>query len=160
MEEKIVGKDFPWEKQREMLIERVSMKLPQLYQNLVATYGPEKGRKVYDDIFEVNFVKRSKVFFGKDIGDIMMAEVDIFPAMGWKIWIDKKDEADGPAWYEHLELCPHWESTKKHKLPDPCDLVCNMDCKMGQKYKVGNWERLKHMPSGDSECLFRITRAK
>jgi len=27
---------------------------------------------------------------------------------------------------------------------------------MGEKYKVGKWERLKHMPSGDEECCFKI----
>ena len=74
--EKVVGKEFPLEKQRDML-EEMSHKLPLLYQNLVAAYGEEKGRAVYDDIFEVGFKKRSKMFEGKDIGNIMMYEIDM-----------------------------------------------------------------------------------
>jgi hypothetical protein len=90
--EKVVGKEFPLEKQRDMLEEMNALKLPLLYQNLVAAYGEEKGRAVYDDIFEVGFKKRSKMFEGKDIGNIMMYEIDMFPATGWKIWIEKTEE--------------------------------------------------------------------
>jgi len=44
--EKVVGKEFPLEKQRDMLEEMVALKLPLLYQNLVAAYGEDKGRAV------------------------------------------------------------------------------------------------------------------
>ena len=155
---KVVGKEIPWEKQREMLIERCALKLPQLYQSLVAAYGEAKGTRIYDELFEENFKKRAKMFEGKDIGDIMMAEIDTFPANGWKIWIERKDEAGEATWYEHLEKCPHLDATRKYKLPDPCKLICDKDCEMGEKYKVGKWQRLKHMPSGDSECCCKITR--
>lgn len=157
---KYVGKEMPWEKQKEFLIERTALKLPLLYQSLVDTYGEEKGKETYDEIFEVNFKKRSKQFVGKDVGDIMAAEIDMFPAMGWKIWIEKLEEDGEPVWYEHLEKCPHFDATRKFKMPDPCPLICNMDCTMGEKYKVAKWQRIKHMPSGDSECCFKITRFK
>ena len=157
---KFTGKEMPWEKQREMLIERCALKLPLLYSSLVGVYGEEKGRNVYGDLFEENFKKRTKQFEGKDIGDIMMAEIDVFPASGWKIWIEKQEEAGEPVWFEHLEKCPHLDATRKYKMPDPCEIVCDLDCQMGGKYKVAHWERLKHMPSGDSECCFRITRCK
>ncbi len=156
--EKQTGKEIPWEKQRDMLIEMTALKLPLLYQSLVNVYGEEKGKKIYEDLFEENFKKRAAQFEGKDIGDIMMAEIDMFPATGWKIWVEKKDEEGRPAWYEHLEKCPHLEATRKYKLPDPCPLICDMDCVMGEKYKVAVWERIKHMPAGDSECCFKITR--
>jgi hypothetical protein len=35
-----------------------------------------------------------------------------------------------------------------------------MDVKMATKHKLGSWKRLKHMPSGDSECMFEIKRYK
>ena len=153
-------KDMPWEKQRDMLIESVALKLPLLHQNLIATYGDKKGREIYDDLYETNFKRRSKQFEGKDVGDIMMAEVNLFPAMGWELWIEKKEENKEPVWYEHLSKCPHLDATRKHKLPLPCEIVCDMDVSMAHKYKIGRWERLKHMPSGDSECCFKIKRFK
>ena len=155
--EKVVGKEIPWEQQRDMLIDMVSLKLPLLYQSLVKVYGEEKGKQIYDDLFEENFKKRSAQFAGKELGDIMMKEIDMFPAMGWKIWVEKEDAEGKPAWFEHLEKCPHLDATRKYKLPDPCALICDMDCVMGGKYKIAKWERLKHMPSGDSECCFKIT---
>jgi hypothetical protein len=156
--ERVNGKEMPWEAQRDLLIEMTALKLPLLYQTLEKAYGAEKGREIYDTLFEENFKKRATRFADKDIGDIMMAEIDMFPAMGWKISVEKKDEDAGPAWYEHLEKCPHLEATRKYKLPDPCPLICDMDCVMGQKYKIAKWERLKHMPAGDAECCFKITR--
>jgi len=154
------GKEIAWEKQREILIEKNALKLPQLYQSLIEVYGIERGREIYEKVFEVNFQKRSIQFKDKDVGDIMMAEVNIFPTFGWKIWIEKKEENGEPVWYEHLEKCPHLEATRKYKLPDPCQAICDMDVKMGEKYKVAKWQRIRHMPAGDKECCFRITRFK
>jgi len=156
--EKAVGKEMPWEQQKAMLIEMAALKLPLLYQSLVKLYGEEKGREIYDDLFEENFKKRSARFEDKDIGDLMMVEIDMFPAMGWKLWVEKKEENGTPVWFEHLEKCPHLDATRKYNLPEPCPLICDMDCTLGQKYKVAVWERLKHMPAGDSECCFKITR--
>ena len=158
--EKVVGKEIPWEKQKEMLIEMVALKLPFLYQSLVKVYGEKKGQEIYDALFEENFKKRSAQFVGKDIGDIMMTEINMFPATGWTLWVEKKQEGGEPVWYEHIEKCPHLDATRKYKLPDPCPLICDMDCVMGEKYKIGKWERMKHMPTGDSECCFKITRFK
>ena len=53
--EKAIGKEMPIEKKRDMLIELSALKLPQTYQDIVAAYGEEKGRKVYDDMFKANF---------------------------------------------------------------------------------------------------------
>lgn len=158
--EKVFGKEMPIEKQRDMLVAQNALKLPLLYQNLLESYGQEKGTAIYYDLFEANFKKRIKIFEGKDIGDIMMYEIDMFPANGWKIWIEKGEEKGEPVWYEHLEICPHLEATRKRNLPDPCSIICDMDCALGGKYKVAKWERIKHMPAGDSECCFRITRAR
>ena len=158
--EKVFGKEMPIEKQRDLLVAQNALKLPLLYQNLLDSYGQEKGSAIYYDLFESNFKKRIKIFEGKDIGDIMMYEIDMFPANGWKIWIEKGEENGEPVWYEHLEVCPHLEATRKRNLPDPCPIICDMDCVLGGKYKVAKWERMKHMPAGDSECCFRITRAR
>ena len=116
---KLIGKEIPWEKQKEMLVEAVALKLPLLYNSLVETYGEEKGRQMYDEIFETNFKKRSKRFEGKSIVNIMMAEIDLFPAFGWDIWIEKKEENGQEVCYEHLGKCPHLEATRKYGLPDP-----------------------------------------
>ena len=156
--EKATGREIPIEQQRDMLIAMNALKLPLLYQSLVECYGEAEGRKIYDDLFEANFKKRTAMFEGKDIGDIMMYEIDMFPAAGWKIWIEKTEEDGEPVWYEHLEKCPHLDAARKRNLPDPCSIICEMDCRLGEQYRVAKWERLKHMPSGDSECCFRITR--
>ena len=153
-------KKIPWQKQREILREAWALKLPQLRQSLVNIYGEKKGGKIYDDIFEANFKIRAEQFEGKEVGDIMMAEIDMFPTLGWKIRIDKKIEDGEPVWYEHMEKCPHLDATKKYKLPLPCDILCDMDAKLGEKYKVAKWKRLKHMPSGDNECCFKVNRFK
>ncbi len=155
---KEMGREIPWEQQRAMLVEASALKLPKLYQSLISTYGEKEGKKIYDDLFEANFKIRSKQFEGKDVGDIMMAEVNVFPAFGWNIWIEKKEEHGEPVWYEHLEKCPHLDATTKYKLPLPCGIICEMDVKMGEKYRVAKWQRLTHMPSGGSECCFKITR--
>jgi hypothetical protein len=155
----VTASAMPWEKQRDMLIEAVALKLPLLYQSLCTTYGEDKGKQIYEELFETNFKKRSARFQGKSIVDIMMAEIEVFPAFGWDIWIEKKEENGKVVCYEHLGKCPHLDATKKYKLPLPCGIICDMDCKYGQKYKVGQWERLSHMPSGDKECCFKITPA-
>lgn len=115
---------------------------------------------MYEELYEANYKLQVKQFENKDVGDIMMAEVDVFPAFGWKIWFEKKEEGGEPVWYEHLGKCPHLEATKKHKLPLPCEMLCDLDMKMSEKYQVGKWQRLKHMPSGDRECCFKIERFK
>jgi len=158
--EKVIGKEMPLEKQRDLLVVQNALKLPLLYHNLLDCYGREKGSVIYQDLFEANFKKRIKMFEDKDIGDIMMYEIDMFPANGWKIWIEKGEENGEPVWYEHLELCPYLEATRKRNLPDPCPIICDMDCVLGEKYKVAKWERMKHKPAGDSECCFRITRVR
>ncbi len=154
---KVTGQGIDAEKQKSMLIEAVALKLPLLYQALKETYGEEKGRQVYDEIFETNFKKRAAQFKDKSIVDIMMAEIEVFPTFGWEIAIEKLEENGNTVCYEHLGRCPHLDATRKYKLPDPCDIICDMDCRMGEKYKVGKWERMKHMPSGDPECCFKIT---
>ena len=156
--EKVVGKKMPLEQQNQILVELVALKLPLLHQQLVNAYGEEKGKEMYEVLFEENFKRYLARFKDKDIGDIMMAEIDVFPATGWEIWVEKREENGEMAWFEHLGKCPHLEATRAHNMPDPCPLVCDMDCIMGEKYNVARWERLKHMPAGDSECCFKITR--
>ena len=153
----VAGKELSPEKQKEMLVEAVALKLPRLYQALTETYGEEKGKQIYIEVFETNFKKRSARFIGKSIVDIMMAEIEVFPAFGWEIFIEKKEEGGKTFCYEHLGRCPHLDATRKYKLPDPCAIICDMDCVMGEKYKVAKWERMSHMPSGDKECCFKIT---
>ena len=50
--EKIIGKEMPIEKQRDILLMQTALKLPLLYQTLVEVYGQEKGRAIYEEIFE------------------------------------------------------------------------------------------------------------
>jgi len=154
---KIVGKELPWEKQKEMLVEATALKLPLLLNALKETYGEEKGRQMYNEIFETNFKKRAGQFKGKGVINIMMTEVDLFPTFGWDIWVEKTEEDGKEVCYEHLGKCPHLEATRKYGLPEPCDIICGMDCEMGKKYKVGIWEQKSSLQAGDSECCFKIT---
>ena len=156
---KLESKEIPWEKQKEMLIERSALKLPMLYQTLIETYGDKNGKKMYEEIFETTFKRRAAQFKEKGIIDVMMAEIDVFPAYGWEIWIEITEEDGKSVCYEHLGTCPYLNATRKYKLPDPCSIICELDCIMGEKHKVAKWERISHMPSGDDECCFKITEA-
>lgn len=149
---------MPLEAQRDLLIELVALKLPRLYHGLIKLYGEEQGKKIYDDLYEQEFAQRAKVFQGKDVGDVLAAEAGIFPALGWKLSVEKKEEDGEPVWYEHLQKCPHLEATRKHGLPPPCDYICNQDARLGEEHGIGRWELRSHMPSGDVECCFRIRR--
>ena len=153
----VKGKELPFEKQKEMLVEAVALKLPLLYKSLIETYGDKNGKRMYEELFETNFKTRAARFKGKNIVDIMMAEVEVFPTFGWEIWIEKKQEINNVFCFEHLVKCPHLAATKKYNLPDPCPIICDLDCIMGDKYKVAKWERISHVPSGDKECCFKIT---
>lgn len=153
----VKGKELPFEKQKEMLVEAVALKLPLLYKALIETYGDKNGKRMYEELFETNFKTRAARFKGKSIVDIMMAEVEVFPTFGWEIWIEKKQENNKVFCFEHLVKCPHLAATQKYNLPDPCPIICDLDCVMGDKYKVAKWERISHVPSGDKECCFKIT---
>ncbi len=63
--EKVIGKEMPIEKQRDVLVAQNALKLPLLYQNLLDCYGQEKGTAMYHDLFESNFKKRIKILTGK-----------------------------------------------------------------------------------------------
>ena len=154
--EKYEAKEMPWEEQREMLVDFIALQLPKLHQQLMMAYGEEKGQEVFDKIFEMEFQERSAQFIGKDVGDALLAEMEIFPALGWKLWLEKKEENGVTYWYEHLEHCPPLAACRKYGLPDPCTVVCEAEIKLAEKNKVGKWERLQHIPSGDKECCFKI----
>ena len=64
-------KELPWEQQKAILVEMVAMKSPQLYQDLIQLLGEDEGKKVYEGLFEIGFLRRAKMFEGKDIGDII-----------------------------------------------------------------------------------------
>ena len=75
-----------------MLIDAAALKLPLLYQNLIAVRGPEKGRQLYDELYEASYKKRLPQFKGKTIVDVIAAEIDVFPAFGWQMWMETLDE--------------------------------------------------------------------
>ena len=104
--EKHEAKEIPWEEQREMLVDFTALQLPKLHQQLMMAYGEEKGQEIYDKIYEMEFQMRSAQFIGKDVGEVMLAEMEIFPALGWKLWVEKREENGVTYWYEHLEHCP------------------------------------------------------
>ncbi|MBI5376424.1 MAG: L-2-amino-thiazoline-4-carboxylic acid hydrolase [Candidatus Schekmanbacteria bacterium] len=153
------GKTLPVEKQREMLINANAIKFTELYLALTEAYGEAEGAKMYEEIYETKFKKGSQ---GpkRDLDDIIKAELSIFPVLGWKLWAEKKIENGEEIWYEHLEHCPYLTVTRKRNLPDPCPILCDYDSKFGEKYGLGKWKRVKHIPSGDSECSFKITKIK
>jgi len=153
---KKIGKEPSWEQQKKMLLDSVALKMPLLHQSLVAAYGEEEGRRIYDDLYEASYKKRLQHFKDKDIVDVISAEIDVFPALGWKIWMDVCEENGEKVCYEHLEHCPHLEATRAYKLPDPCAILCDLDCRLSAKYRLGVWERISHIPSGGSECCFKI----
>ena len=88
--DKFYGKEMPWEQQKDLLVEFTALQLPRLYQQLIMAYGEEKGREIYEKIYEIEWSMRSSQFVGKDVGEVMLAEIDIFPALGWKLWIVTK----------------------------------------------------------------------
>ncbi len=154
--EKYESKEVAWEDQRDMLVDFLSLQLPKLHQQLTGAYGEEKGQEIYDKLYEMEFMSRSGHFIGKDVGEVMLAEMEIFPIMGWKLWVEKREEDGVTYWYEHLQNCPPLEACRKYGLSDPCNVVCAPEIKLAEKNKIGKWERLTHLASGDKECLFKI----
>jgi hypothetical protein len=135
--EKYEAKEMPWEEQREMLVDFIALQLPKLHQQLMMAYGEEKGQEIYDKIYEMEFQDRSSQFIGKDVGEVMLAEMEIFPALGWKLWVEKREENGVTCWYEHLEHCPPLAACRKYGLPDPCTVVCDAEIKLAEENKVG-----------------------
>ena len=89
---KKIGKEPSWEQQKKLLLESVALKMPLLHQSLVAAYGEGEGRRIYDELYEAAYKKRLQHFKDKDIVDVISAEIDVFPALGWKIWMDVCEE--------------------------------------------------------------------
>ncbi len=154
--EKYEAKEVNLEEQREMLIDFTALQMPKLHQQLTTAYGEEKGQGIYDKIWEMEFQMRSSQVMGKDIGEVLLAEMGIFPTLGWKLWIEKREENGVPYWLEHLQHCPPLAACRKYGLPDPCAIICDAEIKLAEENKIGKWERLKHVPSGDEECCFKI----
>ena len=154
--EKHEAKEVNWEEQREMLIDFTALQMPKLHQQLTTAYGEEKGQEIYDKIWEMEFQMRSAQVMGKDVGEVLLAEMEIFPKLGWKLWIEKREENGTSYWLEHLQHCPPLAACKKYGLPDPCAIICDAEIKLAEENKIGKWERLKHVPSGDEECCFKI----
>ena len=46
----------------------------------------------YDKVWEMEFQMRSAQVIGKDVGEVLLAEMEIFPTLGWKLWIEKQEE--------------------------------------------------------------------
>lgn len=153
---KEVGKELPWNQQKTMLVDTAALKLPMLYQNLVELYGEESGNQIYEDLYENTYKKRLQHFKDKTIVDVIMAEIDVFPAFGWEMWMESDEENGEKVCYEHLKVCPHLEAARKYKLPDPCRILCELDCRLSAQYELGVWEQVSHIPSGDKECCFKI----
>ena len=82
MKDKEMGREMPWEKQRELLMESDAIRLPQLYWDLIAVYGESQGKKMYEELYDVSFKRRAAPFIGKDVEDIMEFELNFFPALG------------------------------------------------------------------------------
>jgi len=154
--EKFEAKEIPLQQQCEMMREMIALQLPRLYQQLVAAYGEEQGMEMFLKLYEVQFQDRIAMFAGKDVGEVMMAELGIFPALGWKLYLEKKEEDGTTYWYEHLQNCPPLEACRKYGLPDPCSIVCGPETKLAEQNRIGKWERLRHLAAGDDECLFKI----
>lgn len=154
--ERFEATEIPLEQQCEMLQEMIALQLPRLYQQLVAVCGEEEGMEMFLKLYEAQFQERIAMFSGKDVGEVMMAELGFFPAMGWKLYVEKREEDGTTYWYEHLQNCPPLEACRKHGLPDPCSIVCAPETKLAEQNRIGKWERLKHLASGDAECLFKI----
>jgi len=154
--ERFDAKEIPMEQKCAMMQEMIALQLPRLYKQLVAAYGEEQGMEMFLKLYEVQFKARSSMFIGKDVGEVMIAELGMFPALGWDLYIEKKEEGGTTYWYEHLQNCPPLEACRKHGLPDPCNIVCAPETKLAEENRIGKWERLKHLASGDKECLFKI----
>lgn len=156
---KLEGQTLPDETQKEMLIESNALKFSELYLGLTEAYGKKEGAKMYEEIYEAKF-KAGQSSTIPPLDEIIRKELSIFPALGWKLWAEKKEENGEGIWYEHLDHCPYLAATRKRKFPDPCPILCDLDAKFGEKYGLGKWNRIKHVPSGDSECCFKITPLK
>lgn len=146
------------EKQKEVLLERFALALPELYENLKKVYGDEKGTEIFRNVTEEKFKKNYEKIKAIKLEDMMAAETGASRIFGWELHIEEKEEDGEKVWYEYLGNCPHLKATVKHGIPAPCRPVCYNDFELLEKYRVLRAKETAHVLKGASACCFRISR--
>ena len=66
--------------------------------------------------------------------EMLLAEMEIFPTLGWKLWIEKREENGASYWLEHLQHCPPLAAGRKYGLPDPYAIICDAEIICPEQY--------------------------
>src|SRR3990172_13348715 len=134
------------EKQKDILLERFALALPDLYENLKVVCGKEEGVRIFRAIAEEKFRKNMlPKIKGIDIDTLMKREEGSSSPFEWKIKIDEKIEDGEKIWYETLSNCPHLKATKKYNLPAPCEPVCYTDFWLLERYGILKAKQISHV---------------
>jgi len=148
------------EKQRDLLLERFALALPELYENLKVVCGKNEGVRIFKGIAEEKFKKNLPKLKGIDIETLMKREEGASAFFNWKLKLEEKIEDGEKVWYETLSNCPHLKATKKYNLPAPCEPVCYTDFELLEKYGILKAKQLSHVLEGAEGCCFRIAKIK
>ncbi|OGL46847.1 MAG: hypothetical protein A2149_05105 [Candidatus Schekmanbacteria bacterium RBG_16_38_11] len=147
-------------KQRDILLERFALYLPELYENLKRSLGKEKGVEIFKKVAEEKFKKSYEKIKNIPLDKLMKAEDSSSQIFGWKLWIEEREEEGRKVWYEYLANCPHLAATKKYNIPAPCEPVCYMDFELLEKYGILKAKKVAHVLEGAEACCFKITAVK
>ena len=149
------------EKQRDILLERFGLALPDLYENLKVVCGKNEGERIFKAIAEEKFKKNLlPKIKGIDIDTLMNREEGLSSPFDWKLKIEEKTENGEKVWYETLWNCPHLKATQKHNLPSPCEPVCYTDFWLLEKYGILKAKLVSHILEGAEGCCFRVMKVK
>ena len=147
-------------KQRDVLLERFALYLPELFENLKKSLGSEKGVEIFKKVTEEKFKKSYEKIKNIPLEKLMNTEDASSQIFGWKLWIEEREEEGGKVWYEYLANCPHLAATKKYNMPAPCDPVCYRDFELLEEYGILKAKKVAHILEGATECCFKITKIK
>jgi len=146
------------EEQKDILLERFALAVPELYENLKKSCGEEEGVKIFKKVTEEKFKKSYEKIKVLTIEQMMSGEEKSANIFEWELRLEEKTEDGEKVWYEYLGNCPHLKATRKYGMPPPCVPVCYNDFELLEKYGILKAEETAHILKGADMCCFRIRR--
>ena len=133
------------EKQKEILLERFALALPELYENLKKALGEEEGKAVFKKVTEEKFKKSYEKIKNMTLDDMMSGEEKSAKIFEWELRLEEKTEDGEKVWYEYLGNCPHLSATTKYGMPSPCFPDRYNDFELLEKYGILKAEETAHV---------------
>lgn len=144
-------------KQKDVLLERFALYLPELLENLKKSYGEKEGKEIFKRVTEEKFKKSYEKIKDLSLDEMMAGEKNAAEVFEWELRIEEKTEEGRTVWYEYLGNCPHLKATKKYNMSPPCEAVCYNDFELLEKYGILKAEEKSHILKGGNICAFKIS---